>query len=333
MRKNTYETGCFPMNIELRQLYILVEVVRAQSFSLASYKLFLSQSTISTHIKNLETAVGAKLLNRKKVKITPTPEGEVVLKYADFILSLVDEMSEYITQFQCGALGLLSIECASTVYPFILQNIIHDFAKKFPAIQLRITTNMTPKIIEDVMLKKVQAGMIKMPTPHCNVKGLSSILLEEDYTEIIAAANYPLLAKKNITMADISAHPILFYGYETNYYNQLKAVFEKKGLPFDVSMKFDNLEAVLTMVELGNGICFLPSKVFQERLAKAKIVTIPVQDMPLVERYTFLIFRADPEEITLPLGCFIQYIDDYGKSLDATQRLSANYNIGHATQP
>lgn len=307
------------MNIELRQLMILREIARQHSFSIASDKLFLSQSTISAHVKNLESSLGLKLLDRSKAKIVPTQEGEIVLRYAEHILALIDEMQECLDQHRAGSRGSLTIEFASTVYSFVLPDIIYNFTKKFPDIHLRTNTGTTPTIIENVLSQKTQIGIIKMSIPHCNIQGLNSVLLEEDFSAVIASVNHPLLRKREVTMADIAECPLLFYGCNTSYVGQIKSIYEERGFAFHIAMKFDNLNAVLTMVQLGSGVCFLPSKVFQDSLSQGRVAVVPVKDMPPVGRFTFLISKVEQDEGHSPVHTFVQYVEDYGRVLGTCQ--------------
>jgi len=304
------------LDVELRQLIILREIAKHMSFSMASDTLYLSQSTISAHIKNLEKTIGLKLLDRNKARIAPTQEGEIVLRYAEHIISLLEEMEDYLSQYRVGLRGLLTLELAPTVYGFVMPDIIYNFTKQFPNIQVRAITNISPIITQNVISGKTQIGFIKMPTAYCNIHGLNSLLIEKDRSVAVAHENHHLLKKKQITMADIAQEQLLFYGYNTSYATQVQAVYEEMGLDFSISMTFDNLDALRTILELGSGISFLPSKVYKDSLSKARIVAVPVIDMPPIERYTFVIYKAVNLCEKTPLSNFIQYIKDYGKVLE-----------------
>jgi len=67
--------------MELRYLEIFCKVVELKSFSKAAEALFLTQPTISNHIKALEDEVGIQLLDRLGRNVTPTKAGEVLYRY------------------------------------------------------------------------------------------------------------------------------------------------------------------------------------------------------------------------------------------------------------
>ena len=68
--------------MEFRQLEAFVATAELKSFSKAAKYLYLSQSTVSSHINNLENKLGKQLLFRTTKTITLTPEGETFLIYA-----------------------------------------------------------------------------------------------------------------------------------------------------------------------------------------------------------------------------------------------------------
>jgi DNA-binding transcriptional LysR family regulator len=54
----------------------LIYLVEEGSFSRAAKRVFLTQPSLTKHIKNLEEAVNAKIVNRENMGISLTPEGE-----------------------------------------------------------------------------------------------------------------------------------------------------------------------------------------------------------------------------------------------------------------
>ena len=77
--------------MEFRQLEAFVATAELKSFSQAAKYLYLSQSTISSHVQNLEDDLGRKLLLRTTKSITLTPEGETFLSYARKIVETKDQ--------------------------------------------------------------------------------------------------------------------------------------------------------------------------------------------------------------------------------------------------
>ena len=76
--------------MEIRVLRYFVETAREGSMTAASFKLHVTQPTLSKQIKELEEELGQKLFIRGNYNIHLTPEGEILYKRALDILEMVD---------------------------------------------------------------------------------------------------------------------------------------------------------------------------------------------------------------------------------------------------
>src|SRR5262245_35721580 len=74
--------------VEIDQLRTLLAVLEHGSFTRAALAIHASQSTVSFHVRALEDAVGARLLDRRRRGVRPTPAGRVVASYARRIVTL-----------------------------------------------------------------------------------------------------------------------------------------------------------------------------------------------------------------------------------------------------
>src|SRR4029450_6321828 len=90
--------------MDLRRLEVFVKVAELGSFSRAAEALFLTQPTVSEHVRGLEEDLGIQLLDRLGRGAVPTPAGEVLLTYARRVLVLMREARQAIGPFQ-GRLG------------------------------------------------------------------------------------------------------------------------------------------------------------------------------------------------------------------------------------
>ena len=97
--------------MEFKQLESFAAVVRLNSFTKAAESLYISQPTISTHIRALEEELGTRLIMRTTKKIDVTPEGLKLFEYAVNILELRDRM---VQECSAGARQIIHLG-ASTI--------------------------------------------------------------------------------------------------------------------------------------------------------------------------------------------------------------------------
>ena len=74
--------------MDFHQLRVFVEVAKQKNFSRAAESIFLSQPTVSAHIKALENEIGAPLFDRSQRELMLTEGGKILFKFAQEILKL-----------------------------------------------------------------------------------------------------------------------------------------------------------------------------------------------------------------------------------------------------
>src|SRR5437667_361330 len=95
--------------MDLRRLEVFAKVAELGSFSRAAEALFLTQPTISEHVRALEEEVGLSLLDRMGRGATPTPPGQLLLGFARPILRLQPEAKHAVAHVQGRMSGPLSV--------------------------------------------------------------------------------------------------------------------------------------------------------------------------------------------------------------------------------
>jgi len=74
--------------LEFRQLETFLKVAELKSFSKAAQEIFLTQPTVSEHIRQLESELNTRLFLRTKRETILTPSGKQFVKHAKKILNL-----------------------------------------------------------------------------------------------------------------------------------------------------------------------------------------------------------------------------------------------------
>src|SRR5450756_2252623 len=107
-----------------RRLQVFHAVAKQSSFTKAAETLFMTQPAVTFQIKQLEEHFNTRLFDRGHGKISLTPAGEVVLEYAERILSLSAELDTRISELTGEVQGLLLIGASMTIAEFMLPRIL-----------------------------------------------------------------------------------------------------------------------------------------------------------------------------------------------------------------
>src|SRR5580704_14852799 len=127
------------MPINFRQLEVFRAVAETKSFTRASHTLFISQSTVSQHIRELEDSLNIKLFNRNRRNVSLTPAGENLLAHGRNIFQLLEEAEMAARTVKDPYCGKLAFGCASTTLLYHLPNILMEYTRRYPNVELNIT--------------------------------------------------------------------------------------------------------------------------------------------------------------------------------------------------
>lgn len=131
------------------------QVYKEASFSKAAQNLFISQPSLSAHIKKEEERLGVKLFNRNTTPIQLTPPGEVYIKSIEKIMEIEEDYQQYINDFQNLQKGFLAIGANNIYTSFLLPQIIKEYHQHYPDIQITITEGSTSLDIRQALEKGI----------------------------------------------------------------------------------------------------------------------------------------------------------------------------------
>jgi DNA-binding transcriptional LysR family regulator len=179
--------------ITLDQLRALITVAEEGSFSAAARKLRRVQSAISTSMANLEDQLGVPVWDRSTKIAKLTDQGQAVLAAARRVLLEVDSLKRLTSGMALGLEAAVSL-CVDAMFPLgALVDLCAKFAKEFPAVDLRVDTEVMSAVSARVLQGAATIGVVSPPgfAPGLERKPLSSIHLIP-----VVGAGHPLARHK-----------------------------------------------------------------------------------------------------------------------------------------
>merc|ERR1712137_1267223 len=126
-------------------------VASEKNFTKAAQILFISQPALSKQIKILENRLDLILFDRTNKKIKLTEAGQLVLQYAERILSLCEESCRALNDLKTGERGNLTVGASQTIGTYLMPRILALFAQKYPQINLKVHVDSTRKIAKTIV--------------------------------------------------------------------------------------------------------------------------------------------------------------------------------------
>jgi DNA-binding transcriptional LysR family regulator len=175
--------------ITLDQLRAFVAVVEEGSFSAAARKLKRVQSAISTAMSNLEDQLGVPIWDRSTKIATLTEQGQAVLAAARRVLLEVDALRRTTAGLAMGVEGSVSLVVDALFPVSALVDLCTGFAKEFPAVDLRVDTQVMSIVAARIMDGSATLGVAG---PFGVVTGLERKVLARIQMMPVTGPRHPL---------------------------------------------------------------------------------------------------------------------------------------------
>ncbi len=220
--------------MELRQLKYFVKVAEYLSFSKASKSLFVSQSTLSQQIHQLEQEMNTTLFQRDSHSVSLTEAGEELLPYAMQTLHSADTCFDRIHDLQELLTGTLNIGVTYSFSPILTETLL-TFMNKYPKVKLNITYKPMSELMD--MLRARELDFVLAFKPTMRYEGIESHVLFDTQLSAIVSEHHPLAKAKSIKFSDLERYEIAlpaaglqarsaFDKLQTKYFSDLKVRIE-----------------------------------------------------------------------------------------------------------
>jgi DNA-binding transcriptional LysR family regulator len=274
-----------------RCLETFCTVIECGSFTLAARKLYLTQPSVSTHIKELEKHYKSVLLNRKRDGIVPTDTGKLLYRYAKEIIKLIRKTSDAIDEVVNLKRGDIEIGASTVPGTYILPEILMKFKKKFPSIELSLKIKDTLLIVNDVYAQNFEFGIVG---DRIKKQGLIFHKLIKDRIVFITPSGKN---KTHLSFLEIKSIPLIIR--EVNSGTRLAVVhsLEKKGLALkdlNIVMELGSNEAIKHGVIASLGSSFVSERTIKNEVKQGLLKKVPVKGLSIERNFWIVRKTSSP---------------------------------------
>ena len=279
-------------NITMQQLEALIQLVDAGSFTRAADKMFLTQPTLTKHIKNLEEAVGTQIINRANKGLSLTPEGQVLYSYARRMIRLREEAKEKIMEMREHEAGHIFLSASTIPATYILPRLLGRMRKRYPDIRVHLQTCDSEETQQLIFNGHAEMGVIgKEP---CD-KRLCVETLWQDQLVLVAPADYPVPGHgKTISMEQLVKEPFVVRERGSGTRENTEGYLQRKDrlslAVFNIVGEMGSSEAVKEAVIGGLGLSIISLYAVERELKQGLLVLVPLEGGN-IERNFYLIYR------------------------------------------
>ncbi len=272
----------------LRQLQYLIAVVEERHFGRAAGRCFVTQSTLSAGIHELENLLGTRLLERSKRKVLPTPLGEEMARRAQRIVGMAGELVEMARHEDAPLCGPLRLGVIPTIGPFLLPRVLPEIRRSFPRLELSLIEEPTERLLAQLEAGTLDTAILAFP--HAVGNRVHEIFWREDFL-VALPKGHPLANHKSITSKMLPRRELLLLADGHCLTDHALAACKFKDMKTSEVFQGTSLYTLLQMVAGGQGITLIPEMaVSSEWLGSGEVGLVPLAE-PGPHREIGLVWR------------------------------------------
>ncbi|KTC82378.1 hydrogen peroxide-inducible genes activator [Legionella cherrii] len=168
--------------VSMKQLHYLITLYDHQHFGRAAAACFISQSTLSAAITNLEETLGAQLLERDHKTFLFTPLGEEIVRRSRLIIEQSNDLVDYARNQGKVMQGKFYLGVIPTIAPFIISELQTLCQKTYPNLALFIREDTTDNVLRYLGEGKLDLVILALPYP---TQDFHTQILCKDYFKLV----------------------------------------------------------------------------------------------------------------------------------------------------
>ena len=253
----------------LKQLRYLCAVANHKHFGRAANACFVSQSTLSAGIQELEEILGVRLLERDKKHVKLTAIGEEITERAEQILTATEDLVGVASHAQEPFSTDMRLGVIPTIAPFLLPKMLKFIRRKYPKFKLFIREELSGHLVRELASGELDLLLLALPYAAENV--VTEHLFYDDFLLAFEKSN-PIGKRKKLSTTDLRGEDLLLLedGHCLRDHAMESCRISTKDLrvPFQAT----SLNTIIQMVANNIGITILPKMAVDAKILQGTSV-------------------------------------------------------------
>src|SRR5580698_1858322 len=188
------------IHFDLVDLSLFRQVVEAGSITAGAARAHLALAAASTRIRNMEEALGAPLLVRRRQGITPTPAGRTLLQHARAILRQAERLREDLGAYAGGLAGQVKVLSNTNALTEFLPEALSSFLAAHPQVSVDLEERLSDEIVGLIAEGVADIGIVAATV---DVSTLETYPFRKDRFVLVVARDHALARRRKIAFAQV----------------------------------------------------------------------------------------------------------------------------------
>ena len=248
--------------IDLDSLEIFRAVVEEGGVIRAARKLNRVQSNVTTRIKQLEERLGRQLFRKQGRTLTLSPEGELLLSYAQRLFRIADEAEHELKKGK--PMGMLRIGSLESTAGSRLAPILSKFHKLYPGVVVELVTGTTGALVQRVSTFEIEAAFVSEPF---TAQGLNAMKVFEEELVLITSREVPPVTRA----AQLAGHTLIAFVSGCSYRKRMEDWLGTGGVLPARTLELASYQAMIACVAAGTGYALVPKSLLASMRAGSEV--------------------------------------------------------------
>ena len=248
------------MNLSLRQLKVFLGVAESSSFTKTAQRLHLSQAALSAIIRELETQLQCRLLDRTTRTVNLTDAGRVFVPTAAHIVQVLENSAVEVARMGREERRVLRVGVTPHIAVSMMPTVLEQFSKAHPDVRVELT-DLHP----GELLRRVESGSLDVAFGAFfdKTSGIDRVMVFPTHLVMVSPLDrsFDWLPPENgaVTWKSLQDAPLICFPADNPIQRMVDANFAAEFVSGSSRMVVNHLETAIAMAEAGFGLAILPS--------------------------------------------------------------------------
>src|ERR1039458_9314444 len=302
--------------IENFKLRVFRVVADALNYRRAADELHLTQPAVTAQIRSLEESLGIALFDRIGRDTNLTQAGATLLQYVRQIEAITNDAIAALAPFGGQEGAELSIGASHTIAVYLLPKTLPRLLREWPKLRLHVIGGSTHEVLQALTTHQIGVALIEAPAyrPDLKIEAFG-----EDELTLVVKPDHRWAKKPVLRAAELVQEPILLREVGSGMRQFVEEYLERNGVlrqQLRTSIDINSTEGIISAVEAGLGIGFVPRLALERALEQGSVRAIQLENGPIRRELSIALLNGpDPQG---PVGQLLDILREHG----ATKRHS-----------
>ncbi|SJS66703.1 HTH-type transcriptional activator CmpR [Clostridioides difficile] len=301
----------------IRSLEIFVKVAECGKMSEVARNMYITQSSVSQAISEIEKEYGVKLFDRISKKLYLTEAGKKLLGYGRHLLAVNEEMNDCMKH--CAKNIRIRVGTTVTVGTCVISPIMLELYKVNPLIEPEVFVEDTRLIAKKLLNSELDIAIVEGKIKHPDIVTKSII---NDNLVLICSHKHEFYKRDSIKVSELSNQPLIMRELGSGTRAQLEKQLKELKIPMNIRWSCYNSEAILRAVVDNFGIAVISELLIEDYLKKHLLWACDIEGINLHRTFDIAYHRS--KFFTENISAFFDISVEYGKKQARKKSRSVN---------